>query len=381
MWCRTDIMPDDYISTSEQTRYVRADELAQSGPAAKRGWLWPWGIIGLITFLALTGFFMAMLQPKPDSVRINEGSAVSPAATTPLGDTPLVVPPPRVEAQPATISAIPGEPNPPAQGEAPPPTEAPAAPAPLAGEATIAPAILPTNKEAVPPLTGKTPRIAILVMDLGGNAKATQAAIEQLPAEVDLGFSPFGAAAHMKLAIRGGHRVWLGIPMQPKRYPAIDPGPKTLLLKNSAAQNNQHLAWAMQQADPGITGLYNVMGSAFTADRAALAPVMAVARSNGLAFFDTRADSDTVAAKLAREQQIPAAINDAYLDGEGKLAARLDALVKRAKSRGVAVGVLSPHVESIAGLKAWLATPAGQSIELVSVRSVAATADLQKIQP
>jgi uncharacterized protein len=368
VWCRNDIMSDDYTSTSEQTRYVRADDLAQSAPVNSRGWLWPWGVIGLIAFLALTGFFMTLLKPATQKAQVTEGAIatkplaneVSVAAPLPE-DSPLVAAPP----------SIPDAPNPATDTTVVPPEAT-----------TLPPAAAAKPVDAVPPLTGNAPRIAILVMDLGADAKTTQAAIDQLPAAVDLGFGAGSNNAAMTAAMADGHKIWLGIPMQPRRYPAINPGPKTLLLKNSAAQNSQHLASAIQQAAPGISGLYNIMGSAFTADRTALAPVMAAAQSHSLAFFDTRAGADTVAATLARAQAIPAAINEAYLDGEPeKLLARLSELATRATRRGVAVGVLSPSAQSIAGLKAWLATPAGQTVELVSARSVAATTGLQKIQP
>jgi uncharacterized protein len=365
-------MSDDFTQAAEQTRYIRADELAQSDTLQRRGWLWPWGVAGLIGFLALTGFFMTLLRPTPKNVAINEGSI----STAPLSSEAQVAAPlpddSRLVAVPATISAVPGEPNPPADGQTPAPAEAP--PAATVPSESAAP-------DSVPALVGKALRIAILVMDIGTDAKIAEAAINQLPEAVDLGFTSSGAV-HMRTAISKGHKVWLGIPMQPRRYPAIDPGPATLLLKNSSAQNSKHLAAAMTAATPGYTGLYNIMGSAFTADRAALAPVIAAAQNNGLAFFDTRAGSDTVAATVAREQSVPAAINDAYLDNEpAQLAQRLNDLANRAKSRGVAVGVMSPTPQTVAGLKAWLATPAGQSVELVSVRSVAATAGLQKIQP
>jgi uncharacterized protein len=369
-------MSDDFSQAAEQTRYVRADELAHSGPLQSRSWLWPWGVVGLIGFLALTGFFMTLLRPAPENVPINEGSI----STAPLANEPSVAAPlpddSRLVAVPATISAVPGQPNPPADGQAPAPVEAP----PTVTVPATPPAVA-AKPDSVATLVGKTPRIAILVMDIGADAKIAQAAINELPEAVDLGFTSSGKA-HIQAAAAKGHKVWLGIPMQPRRYPAINPGPATLLLKNSAAQNSKYIATAMAAATPGYTGLYNIMGSAFTADRAALAPVMAAAQSNGLAFFDTRAGSDTVAATLAREQSIPAAINDAYLDNEpAKLAQRLNELAMRAKSRGVAIGVMSPTPQAVAGLKAWLATPAGQSVELVSARSVAATVGLQKLQP
>jgi uncharacterized protein len=353
-------MSDDF-NTAEQTRYVRADELASIGSPRGGGWLWPWGVAGLIGFLALTGFFMTLLRPSPkDVVPVNDSAIFTqplerePPVAAPLPtDSPLVAEP---AINDVSLSAD---------------------TAPVA--AAAAPAI--TKADPVPALVGTTARIAILVMDLGGDPSTAKTAISQLPAQVDLGFTSADAGL-MRQAMAGGHKVWLGIPMQPRRYPAIDPGPGTLLLKNSAAQNSKHLSTALAAAAPGVTGLYNIMGSAFTADRDALAPVMSIAQDNGLAFFDTRAGADTVAATLARSQAIPAVINDAYLDNDpAKLAQRLGELASRAKSRGVAIGVVSASSQSIAGLKAWLATPAGTSVELVSARSVAATAGLQKLQP
>ncbi len=352
-------MSDDF-NTTEQTRYVRADELASIGSPRGGGWLWPWGVAGLIGFLALTGFFMTLLRPSPKEV-------------VPVNDSAIFTQP--LEREPAVAAPLPEEL---------PPVAAPAINDVSVSTDTASQAPVATTPTAtvdpVLPLVGTTPRIAILVMDLGGDPKMTKAAISQLPAEVDLGFS--ANAGLMRQAIAGGHKVWLGIPMQPRRYPAIDPGPGTLLLKNSATQNSKHLAEALAAAAPGVTGIYNIMGSAFTADPDALAPVMAVAKNNGLAFFDTRAGADTVAAKLAQSQTIPAVINDAYLDNDpAKLAQRLSELASRAKSRGVAIGVLSASSQSIAELNTWLATPAGQAVELVSARAVAATTGLQKLQP
>jgi uncharacterized protein len=380
-------MSEDIGNNGDQTRYVRSDELAPMSGVGKGGWLWPWGVLGLIGFLALTSFFMVLLRPDDNrGVRIREGMA-APAATGPLAEAgpapapdgfdvaaPLPADSPLI-ATPAIISANPDVPNPPAPGQAPEDIRAPAL-----GSAPIA-APVSAKPDSVAPLVGKAPRIAIMVMDLGGDMKATQAAVEQLPGAVDLGFIPYSAAAQMTLAMRAGHRVWIGIPMQPKRYPAIDPGPKTLLLKNSAAQNDAHLRWSLAQAAPGITGMYNIMGSAYTANAEAMAPVLSAAQAKGFAFFDTRADMDTQAAKLARSQKIPAVLNEAYLDADpAKLTTRLDELARRAKTRGVAVGVLGPSVDSVAKLKAWLESPAGKSVELVSPRSVAATVDLQKLQ-
>src|ERR1700761_8082059 len=75
------------------------------------------------------------------------------------------------------------------------------------------------------------PKIALVIGGLGLNPDQTKAAIEQLPPEVTLSFSPYAEnlQAQIDHARAAGHEVMVEIPMEPLDYPDNDPGPYTLL--------------------------------------------------------------------------------------------------------------------------------------------------------
>jgi uncharacterized protein len=351
-------------NTAGQGSYIRADELDAAQPVQRKGWLWPWGVAGLLAFLVLTGFFMVLLQPAEQPVPLPTNRAT----TEPLA-------PPPAEGAPKAK-----EPPLPASADAPQPDSQVLPPMVPEGQQTTMARIVPESAAArtVLPLVGKQPRIALFVIDLADPA-ITRSAIELLPASVDLGFLPGSDKSLSTLADKDGHAVWMGLPMQPRRYPAINPGRDTLLVGAGAAQNPARLERLAAQMPQAATGFYNIMGSAFTADKQALGAVIDFAKARGLAFFDTRSGPDTVAASQARKAGVPAALNMAYLDETpAALAAKLDQLAVRARQDGVAIGVIGPSAASVKSVSDWLKT-APSDVTLVSVRAIAATADLQPL--
>src|SRR5690606_3469210 len=75
------------------------------------------------------------------------------------------------------------------------------------------------------------PRIAIIVAGLGLSEAATTAAIQQLPAEISLSFSPYSNRIEewVAMARAAGHEVLIDLPMEPTSFPRDDPGPRALL--------------------------------------------------------------------------------------------------------------------------------------------------------
>ncbi len=65
------------------------------------------------------------------------------------------------------------------------------------------------------------PRLGIVMEDLGLNRDRTQDAIDKLPPEVTLAFSPYsqGLQDWVDKARAAGHEVILAIPMEPINYP------------------------------------------------------------------------------------------------------------------------------------------------------------------
>ena len=138
-----------------------------------------------------------------------------------------------------------------------------------------------------PFLANGRPRIALVIGGLGLNSRATQAAIETLPAEVSLSFSPYaeGLQGWIDMARAHGHEVLLETPMEPVDYPDNDPGPYTLMAGGQGPDTVKKLEWILSRAT-GYFGVTNYLGSKFLASDGAFQTFSAGLRGRGLAFVD-----------------------------------------------------------------------------------------------
>ncbi|HEX6980784.1 MAG TPA: divergent polysaccharide deacetylase family protein [Alphaproteobacteria bacterium] len=241
--------------------------------------------------------------------------------------------------------------------QAPPPVEtAMIAPAPRTSRETEAPAWLRFGRSF--DANDRRPRIAVVMNDLGMSHATTTAAIQKLPGEVTLAFSPYTERLPdwIGQARAAGHEVLLGLPMEPINFPANDPGPRTLLTGLTPRQNLERLEWVLSRAT-GYVGVTNEMGSRFTAMAEALKPVLTTLNERGLMFLDSRTTTRSVAAKLASEIGLPRAIVDRWIDHEASrdaIDARLAEIERIARETGSAVAMAQPYPVSLERLAAWI---------------------------
>lgn len=203
----------------------------------------------------------------------------------------------------------------------------------------------------------RRPRISIVMSNLGLSSAATQAAIQRLPGEVSLAFSPYahGLEQWIALARAAGHEVLLDLPMEPINFPANDPGPDTLLTSLTAAQNRTRLNSILGRVT-GYVGVVNEMGSRFTTSAPDLRPVLTELRDRGLLFVDSRASLRSVAARTATELGLPRVINNRFIDVEASrdaIDSRLKELERIARISGYAVGIGQPFPVTIDRLVLW----------------------------
>jgi polysaccharide deacetylase 2 family uncharacterized protein YibQ len=296
------------------------------------------------------------------------------------------LPPPAPE--PPPVAAAP-EPAPPVTTPEPPkPAPQPPAPPPAATAppqtAAVAPR-QPTVREAAQPAwlrygrpfdaNDRRPRIAVIVSELGLSSAATTAAIQQMPADVSLAFSPYadGLDHWIGLARAAGHEVLLNLPMEPINFPANDPGPRALLTSLSAQQNLERLDWVLGRIN-GYVGITNHMGSRFTTMPEAIKPVLSAINERGLMFVDSRASARSVAAKLASDIGLPRAINDRQIDQEASRPAidsRLAEIERIARDVGSAVVMAQPYPVSLERLREWLPTLETKGLVLAPITAVA----------
>ncbi len=91
-----------------------------------------------------------------------------------------------------------------------------------------------------------SPRIALLIGGLGLSAEGTTQAIASLPADVTLGFAPYGGDLEREAAEAraAGHEIWLQAPMESFAGSAHRPGPHILLAGAPDAENLELAALA-----------------------------------------------------------------------------------------------------------------------------------------
>ncbi len=221
----------------------------------------------------------------------------------------------------------------------------------------------------------KQPVIAIVIDDMGLDRKHSLQAIN-LPAPVTLAFMPYAQQvnAQTDAARQNGHELIVHMPMEPDDLAHNNPGPNALLLKNGEAENVHRLEQNLA-AFTGYIGINNHMGSALTANRTAITPVLQDLKSRGLWFLDSKTDAHSVAANIADEIGLPFASRDVFLDNvndKNAVLAQLRETENIARRKGYAVAIGHPKSGTIAALQDWTRDVESRGIALVPLSSVIA---------
>ncbi|HET7084840.1 MAG TPA: divergent polysaccharide deacetylase family protein [Rhizomicrobium sp.] len=241
-------------------------------------------------------------------------------------------------------------------------------------------------RDAKPPPRGDTaprrPVIAICIDDLGEDLAGTGKALG-LPKEVALAFLPFAGSTPFlaETAARRGHLVLAHVPMQ--ALDGRDPGAMGLKPEMTQDEIARRLGWNLSRV-PGLVGINNHEGSRFTADAAALAPVMAALKARHLFFFDSRTGPQSAVRATAQAAGVMTGARDVFLDDDPRapaVSAALEMLAREARRNGAAIAIGHPHDVTLRLLAAWLAedhgvtlVPLDEAIRLKAQRAMALAA-------
>jgi polysaccharide deacetylase 2 family uncharacterized protein YibQ len=232
----------------------------------------------------------------------------------------------------------------------------------------------PTGSSALPaPSLSHAPRLAIIIDDLGYNLELAQRIVD-IPFDLTLSILPYQIYSQDVLAMarRNGKEVMLHMPMEPLDYPSTDPGEGALLLKMNAGQIKDALSQALDSL-PGVAGMNNHMGSAFTADEESMRVVMDVLGLRGIYFIDSRTIKDTEGYILANRMGLPAAERSVFLDNvreDMAIRHKVIELCNKADENGQAVGIGHPYPETIQVLEQALQSLAAAGYEIVPASEV-----------
>jgi polysaccharide deacetylase 2 family uncharacterized protein YibQ len=221
------------------------------------------------------------------------------------------------------------------------------------------------------PPVSKKPRIALVVGGLGLNDATTMLAIAKLPPEVSLAFAPYGAnlKAESAKARDAGHEILLQVPMESFDYPRDNPGAQTLTTDANAGQNIERLHWLMTRMS-GFVGIENFLGARFTADEAALTPVLKELAERGLMFFDDGSSARSLAPAIGAGMRLSIGRADMVIDASASPAAieaALNRLEAMAREKGGVTASASALPVTLDRLSHWITGLAERGIELVPI--------------
>lgn len=198
------------------------------------------------------------------------------------------------------------------------------------------------------------PRVAIVVGGLGLNAAVTERAIDELPPEISLSFAPYAKNLDFwtRKARQAGHEVLIELPMEGYGANTQALGAAALLTSRSAEENMQRLDWLMSRFGAYFAAT-NYLGAKFSADEAAIAPVLAKLKEAGVGYIDDTGAAARVAGGLpiaTVSRMIPAAADDADLRAVQRELAMLEQIATR---DGFALGKTYAYAATIDEIAIW----------------------------
>ena len=210
--------------------------------------------------------------------------------------------------------------------------------------APTAPPLTPTPTPRPSPRPGSRGRLAILLDD-GGYTLELLPAVVALPRPVAVSVLPFlPHSAEVAAALhRGGHEVWLHLPMEAGS--GEEPGPGAVMVGMSPDEIRTTVHSALNSV-PHAVGVNNHMGSRATGDLRTMTWVMQELSARGVAFIDSRTSAGTVAETAARSQGVPTGRRHVFLDNDRSRQAirlQLAEAVYRSRTEGpiIAIGHLT----------------------------------------
>ena len=216
--------------------------------------------------------------------------------------------------------------------------------------------------------------VSIIVSGLGLSTLATERAMDDLPPQVTLAFSPYAENVQtwLRKAVSAHHETLMLLPMETSTYPHDDPGPRALSSRFSDQDNSENLNWLLNQGG-GSAGVINLMGSRFLTDEKRVSSAFSILRKNDDMFVETPGIEKSVASAAAGRIGLPYMEANLQIDASATdkdIRAQLDALEQTARKHGYAIGIAQPYPLTFNVIKSWAAGLEARGITLAPLKTI-----------
>jgi len=188
------------------------------------------------------------------------------------------------------------------------------------------PPIPPERKGAEVESGGR--QIAVIIDDIGYDLRLVE---DLMRIEAPIAFAILPHTPHAREAARrlhaAGKEILLHLPMEPRSYPADNPGKGALFVDMDEGEIRRQIETDLT-AVPYVSGVNNHMGSRFMEDEAGLAVMMEELAKKGLFFVDSLTTPDSRARSAAARAGVRYASRAVFIDHTPDHAAALANLLQ-----------------------------------------------------
>ena len=166
-----------------------------------------------------------------------------------------------------------------------------------------------------------------------------------------------------------GMEVLLHLPMEPYRFPEVDPGAGALLMSMAPEELAQRTRRYLAQL-PAAVGVNSHMGSKLTEHRDRMRPVMTVLAEKRLLFVDSLTSNMSVAYQEAKALGVRAARRQIFLDpefNESSERRQFEAVTRRSEQGKDTIAIGHGHPLTLRLLREYLPKWSSKGIRIVPV--------------
>lgn len=245
---------------------------------------------------------------------------------------------------------------------------------PAAAPAPARPAPRPREPLTAPPSLGGASRVAVIVDNLGARRDVFDP-LREIRRPLTVAILPGLPLSEWtaREAAQAGMEVILDLPMEPYRFPEVDPGPGALLMTMSP-QELQVQVGAHLASVPGSVGVTNHMGSRMTEDRPRMRTILEVLAGRRLFLVDGLTSNLSVAYDEAKGLGLKAGRRQIVVDhaaGEAGDRVRWDEVAWWAERRGEAIVIAHGHPLTARLLREYVPRWEARGIRFVPVSQLA----------
>lgn len=248
-----------------------------------------------------------------------------------------------------------------------------APPAPPPAPVASPPCPPPFAEDNFPPPSTATPRSGLLiVMDDMGEDRAAVRQLLRLNIPLTFSIWPHGRFARetAEAAHAAGREVFVHLPMQPRAYPRVRPGPYAITADSTKEEMRELVRDALRRV-PYAAGLNNHMGSLATSHAATMEKFCAVLASTALVILDSITYDQSLLYVSAVRHRLPALQRWIFLDhaGDEKNILKMLRKAERRAAQTCTVVIGHPRRETLTALSQWAATR-NASVPLLTARQM-----------